>query len=462
MLFNSFSFIFAFLPVTLIVYLLLSVYTEKKQSLIWLLIASLFFYGWWNPSYLLLITSSIAINFVFSKLIGKQIEARKVLFIGVVFNLGLLGYFKYRNFFVENINYLFDGFFPYSQTILPLAISFFTFQQIAFLVDTYNQKTYDHGFLKYSLFILFFPQLIAGPIVRHQELIDQFDVNPINQDLYEKLAKGIAFFSIGLIKKVIFSGRLAEISDPLFLAANTQVLSFYEAWLAALAYTFQIYFDFSGYSDMAIGLALMFGFSIPNNFDTPYRSYSIRDFWRKWHMTLSSFLRDYLYIPMGGNRHGLFKQAIALFITMLLGGLWHGASWNFIAWGGLHGCALWLNQLSHRLSIHPPKLLGWSITFLFVLFCWVLFRAETFSTAMNVYYGLFGYNGVGDIPKSWSKIGIIALAAAFAIIGPSSYVWVHTHLKPNKATAILLAVLTLAVLLELGDIGNNEFIYFQF
>ncbi len=462
MLFNSFPFIFVFLPVTLIVFITLARKQQNNLALVWLLLSSLFFYGWWNPIYLILITSSIVINFLLAKLMEKKSWAKHVLIFGVFFNLGLLGYFKYGKFFVDNINHLFNVSVTINELVLPLAISFFTFQQIAFLVDTYYAKTYEHGFLKYSLFVSFFPQLVAGPIVRHQELINQFDSLVLRSDVYEKLAKGFVLFSIGLIKKVIIAGALAEVADPLFFKANAEILSFSEAWLASLAYTFQIYFDFSGYSDMAIGLALMFGFNIPNNFDTPYRATSIRDFWRKWHMTLSRFLRDYLYIPLGGSRNGFIRQSQAVIVTMLLGGLWHGASWNFVAWGGLHGLALWLNQIINSRKIFIPNFFGWSMTFIFVLFCWVLFRAESFTAAMNIYQGLFAFNGLGEAGSFLKKVDEIALAAIVAIVGPSSFQWIHHGLKPKKWIAVVAALLFIATLLELGDIGNNEFIYFQF
>ena len=291
----------------------------------WLVLASLFFYGWWNPAYLLLIIGSMLFNYY----TGVQLSYRQNrLFLGIAIalNLALLGYFKYANFFVENISDLAGLGWNIEHIVLPLAISFFTFQQIAYLVDAYRRETSEYNFLHYALFVSFFPQLISGPIVHHKEMLPQFIRETARFIEYRHLAIGISVFILGLFKKVVVADSLAPYSIEAFNAvAAGEMLTFFEAWKGALAYTFQLYFDFSGYSDMAIGLAMLFGIRLPLNFDSPYKANSVIEFWQRWHITLSRFLRDYLYIPLGGNRKGQKRRYLNLMITMLLGGLWHGA-----------------------------------------------------------------------------------------------------------------------------------------
>jgi len=329
-----------------------------------------------------------------------------ILIIGITLNLLCIGYFKYANFFIENYNSVTGGNLITENIILPIGISFFTFQQIAFLVDTYQNKTCEYNLLNYCLFISFFPQLIAGPIVHHKEMMPQFSDKQTKKINYDNLGAGISIFSIGLLKKIHFADLFANYASPVFHAADhgTDVM-FFQAWIATLAYTFQLYFDFSGYTDMAIGIARMFNIHLPINFNSPYKSSNIIAFWRTWHITLSRFLKNYLYIPLGGNQKGSFRRYINLMITMLLGGLWHGASWNFVLWGGLHGAFLTINNLWRSTKIQslfeplkiPDRLaasLSILVTFLSVAFAWVLFRAESFGGAIRVYKGLLGINGI--------------------------------------------------------------------
>lgn len=359
----------------------------------WLVAASLFFYAWWNPSYLILIVFSILFNFSIGVILAQNkanVHLKKILIFGVTANLALLAYFKYANFFVENfVN--FTGFeFYLSPIMLPLAISFFTFQQVAYLVDAYRGETREYNFLHYCLFVTFFPQLIAGPIVHHKEMLPQFAKDTIYKLKINNIAIGLTIFSIGLFKKVMIADNFALYATPVFNAAEQQdAINFFMAWQGALAYTFQLYFDFSGYSDMAIGIARLFGIRLPINFNSPYKAYNIIDFWRRWHMTLSRFLRDYLYIPLGGNRLGKKRRYINLMLTMLLGGLWHGAGWSFIIWGGLHGSYLIINTLwrgiwpeEKKNSIY--KFLSRLLTFTAVVIAWVFFRAESFDGAIYV------------------------------------------------------------------------------
>ena len=344
MLFNSYGFLFLFLPVTLIVFFALGQrQRSKKLAMAWLVVTSLFFYAWWNPAYLGIMLGSIIFNYTVGFVLSAEdspLAKKLVLTYGIVVNLGLLGYYKYANFFVDSLNAVFGDVIFLETILLPLAISFFTFQQIAYLIDTYRGETRELNFLHYCLFVTFFPQLIAGPIVHHKEMLPQFDRDSLYSINIRRHAVGYSIFTLGLFKKVVLADGIAAYATPAFFAADSGIeLTLFEAWTGALAYTLQLYFDFSGYSDMAIGLARMFGIRLPLNFNSPYKATNIVDFWRRWHMTLSRFMRDYIYIPLGGNRQGIIGGRNAnLMTTMLLGGLWHGAGWNFLFWGGLHSC----------------------------------------------------------------------------------------------------------------------------
>lgn len=414
MLFNSYQFIFLFLPLTLAVFLILS-RRDQEYSILWLVAASLFFYGWWNPAYLGLIVASMLFNYLFGRLLGaaqaySTPQRRWILGLGVTLNLVTLGYYKYAGFFVQNINAIAGTDFNLESIILPLAISFFTFQQIAYLVDAYRGITREYRFIHYALFVTFFPQLIAGPIVHHKEMLPQFLNGPSSRKIAENISIGITIFAIGLFKKSVLADNAALYASPVFSAAEGGgELSLLVAWGGALAYTMQLYFDFSGYSDMAIGAARMFGIKLPLNFHSPYKATSIVEFWRRWHMTLSRFLRDYLYIPLGGNKRGPFNRYRNLFLTMLLGGLWHGAGWTFVAWGALHGFYLIVNHAWHRgralvFGDSRPgspvgKLAAWLLTFVAVVVGWVFFRATSFSSAITILEGMAGLNGV-ELPNA--------------------------------------------------------------
>ena len=352
MLFNSYEFIFFFMPITLVVFFLIGVRGHHRIAIAWLVGASLFFYAWWNPAYLGLIFGSMLFNYSIGVALSNQRKRENatvkkgILILGVAANLGALGYFKYANFFVDTVNRLFGTPFHVDKIILPLAISFFTFNQLAYLADAYSGAAREYNFLHYCLFVTFFPHLIAGPIVHHKEMLPQFSSNSIYRYNSQDMAIGLTFFFMGLFKKVVIADSVAGYAIPVFKASAQGIsLTLIEAWGGVLAYTFQLYFDFSGYSDMAIGLARMFGIRFPLNFHSPYKAVNIIDFWRRWHMTLSRFLKDYLYIPLGGNRKGEVRRYVNLFITMLLGGLWHGAGWSFVAWGALHGVYLVINHI---------------------------------------------------------------------------------------------------------------------
>ena len=333
MLFNSHIFIFFFLPITLLVFHQIGRRGKHRLAISWLVAASFFFYGWWNPPYLGLILISILFNYVLGVSLSR-IPRKTLLIVGISGNLALLGYFKYANFFTDTLNALTDANIALQQIVLPIAISFFTFQQITYLVDAYRGETQEYNFLHYCLFVTFFPQLIAGPIVHHKEMLPQFAEKSLYKIKADNLAVGVTIFIIGLFKKVILADGIAVYATPMFDAAEWyDSLTFFEAWCGALAYSLQLYCDFSGYSDMAIGIARMFGVKLPINFYCPYKAHNIIEFWRRRHITLSRFLRDYLYFPIGGNRRGVSRRYVNVMITMLLGGLWHGAGWTFVVWG---------------------------------------------------------------------------------------------------------------------------------
>ncbi|WP_415407817.1 MBOAT family O-acyltransferase [Sulfurovum sp. CS9] len=393
MLFNSYEFIFLFLPITFFIYFYLNQKRLTDASKGFLAFASLFFYSWWNIAYLPLILISMLFNYV----VGKQLsgyEQRKkccskkaLLGIGIVFNLSMLGYFKYSDFFIANFNTVFSADVSLLHLALPLAISFYTFQQIAYLVDSYRRETKEYDFLNYAVFVTFFPQLIAGPIVHHTEMMPQFARVRNKVKDYHNIALGLFIFSIGLFKKVVIADTFAVWATNGFDVAEK--LNMLEAWVTSLSYTFQLYFDFSGYTDMAIGIALLFNIRLPINFNSPYKALSIQDFWRRWHMTLSRFLKDYVYIPLGGNRKGETRTYFNLFATFLIGGIWHGAGWTFVFWGALHGVALMMHRAWQKLGLKMPVLLAWFITFNFVNMTWVFFRAKEWDDALKVLDGMF-------------------------------------------------------------------------
>lgn len=397
MLFNSYAFIFVFLPIVLGFFYVLQSTGRQSESLYFLVLSSLFFYGYWNPVYICLILASIAFNYLIGLNLIKLHRSVPLLTVGIIFNLLLLIYFKYANFLVDNLKFFFTLNLELKQVVLPLAISFFTFQQIAYLADAYSGKVNGYRFRDYALFVLFFPQLIAGPIVHHSDILPQFKKRSEGKININVLI-GISCFSIGLFKKVVFADGIAPYSTMVFDAATAGAqLTFFEAWCGALAYSFQIYFDFSGYSDMAIGLARMFGIVLPANFASPYKATSIVEFWRRWHMTLSRFLRDYLYIPLGGNRFGELGRVRNLMLTMLLGGVWHGAGWTFALWGVLHGVYLVINHLVQKISVFQKfrnPILSWFLTMLSVVIAWVIFRAESIESAIAVLRGMVGLNGI--------------------------------------------------------------------
>ena len=484
MLFNSYEFIFAFLPIAFFIYFLLLSKRLIVGAKAFLVFSSLFFYSWWNIIYLPLILGSMLFNYAVGNSLNSsssnvRINKKVLLTIGIIANLSMLGYFKYADFFISNVNYFIEDGLPLLELALPLAISFFTFQQIAYLVDSYKGETSEYDFLNYSLFVTFFPQLIAGPIVHHKEMMPQFASRWNLVKNYKNIATGLFIFSIGLFKKVVIADTFAVWATNGFDKA--EVLNLVEAWATSLSYTYQLYFDFSGYTDMAIGAALLFNIKLPINFNSPYKAKDIQDFWRRWHMTLSRFMRDYIYIPLGGNKNGNYKACINVFSVALISGLWHGAGWTFIIWGAMHGIALVIHRIWKQLGFNMNSILAWFITFNFINITWVFFRAKEWEDALKVLNGMFFGNLVlpywildkykflenyfvfgeqykhitdGNDILLWLIIGFIIV-----LFFKNTSTYIDKFNATNKNFLVLL-ILSISAILQLTNV--SEFLYFNF
>jgi alginate O-acetyltransferase complex protein AlgI len=409
-LFNSYEFLFLFLPAALLLHSLAERIGERAR-IVTIIAVSFIFYAAWDIRFLALLTTSILVNYSIGRALELAVEqqqdtrAARWLFLGVTFNLAVLSYFKYANFLVTNFAAVTGTNYTLSHIILPLGISFFTFEQIGYLIDIRRGHLYRADILRYALFVSFFPRLVAGPILRYSEILPQLTLTARRRLDVSDLAIGLSIFVIGLCKKTMLADGIAPYANPIFAtAASGRPLDLFAAWGGTLAYTFQLYFDFSGYSDMAIGAARCFHIKFPMNFNSPYQATSIIEFWRRWHMTLSRFLRDYLYISLGGNRYGTARRYFNLMLTMLLGGLWHGANWTFIAWGGLHGLYLCVNhgwatiaQQSRSATrfreSRVGRAIGWLLTFAAVVIAWTLFRSPNFVAALDILRGMSGQAG---------------------------------------------------------------------
>ncbi|WP_227394423.1 MBOAT family O-acyltransferase [Jeotgalibacillus aurantiacus] len=480
MLFNSYVFILCFLPVVIVSYYLLLKLDNKLYSRLLLVLGSLYFYSFWNINYLPLILISILINYVIAIVINRvqrTILKKIYLVAGIVFNISLLGYFKYFDFFIESTNQFFQTNLPLLEIALPLAISFFTFQQIAYIVDSYRGETAHYNFVDYSLFVTFFPQLIAGPIVHHSEMISQFKDKANAKFNSHNFASGLFIFSIGLAKKVLIADTFAQYANDGY--SNLASLTVVDSWITTLAYTLQLYFDFSGYCDMAIGLALLFNFRIPVNFNSPYKSLNIQEFWRRWHITLGRFFTQYVYIPLGGSKKGPVRTYINLFLIFFISGFWHGAGWTFIVWGVMHGVASIIYRAWSKGKVRLPKVIAWGITFLFVHVAWVYFRAPDLSTANLMVSNMFNVRAL-DLPPGISAALsnllnmnfqsadyffnltiVLYLAIGYVIVffTRNSIERLNTF-EPNVRTGIAASVFFVISLLYLTRV--SEFIYFNF
>ena len=428
-----------------------------------LVFSSLFFYSWWNILYLPIILASMLFNYIIGNHLNdaenKRVNQKSLLIFGIISNISLLGYFKYTDFFIENFNLATSSDIVLLNLALPLAISFFTFQQISYLVDSYKEETKEYHFLSYALFVTFFPQLIAGPIVHHKEMMPQFENKRNMLKNYRNIALGLFIFSIGLFKKVVIADVFAIWATDGFDTAIT--LNFFEAWATSLSYTFQLYFDFSGYTDMAIGLALLFNIKLPINFNSPYKATDIQDFWRRWHITLSRFLKDYIYIPLGGNRQGEFRTYSNLMATFIIGGIWHGAGWTFVFWGFLHGFALVIHRAWNTLGFKLSTWFAWLITFNFINISWVFFRAKEWDDAIKVLSSMFNFNNI-EFTLNYLEVVIIFFGFIIILTFKNSVSYLN-----DKFDFSMKQVLTFVILMTMSiliiRLGNaSEFLYFNF
>ena len=521
MVFSSFEFLFIFLPATLTGFYLFGCLGWRRLAALWLAGASLFYYGWWRIETLPLLLALIVGNYAALRGLihiahWPILQRRIFLTLAIGCNLAVLFWFKYVVFVTENLNLWFGTGWTFAKVALPLGLSFITFQKIGLLVDAYKGKARDYDPLHYALFVSFFPQLIAGPIVHHAGFIPQFEQDRIYRPNMERFAVGLTVLAIGLFKKTVLADSIAPFADTVFAAAAAgKSITLIEGWCGALAYTFQIYFDFSGYSDMAVGLALLFGIRLPLNFFAPYRATSIVEFWRRWHMTLSRFLRDYVYISLGGNRYGKVRRYLNLLLTMILGGLWHGAGWTFVLWGLLHGLYLvvnhaWQASLGNAAERWAPRILrngmGWVLTFVAVVVAWVFFRADNIATAMHLlasmagnsgfmlpdtYVGKLGglapiladhgvqFVGAYDIPlfEGIRELGMLAALGGIALFMPNVHEWMDRQRltedsppwqgsgrvpswRPSVGWAMVVGGIAAAAVWSIS--GNSTFLYFDF
>jgi len=490
MLFNSYEFIFFFLPVSLGVYYLLNKKRLTVGANAWLLFISLFFYSWWNLKYLPLILGSILFNYTIGGLLAdsdtlkkKVVSNKAILVFGLTANILFLGYFKYMDFFINNANSLFAANLPLLHIVLPLGISFFTITQIAYLVDSYEGLVKEKNLLSYALFVTFFPHLLAGPILHHKEMMPQFETLRSKVVNYKNLSLGLFLFFIGLFKKVVIADTLSPTVKAGFDLAPT--LNFVEAWITSLSYTCQLYFDFSGYSDMAVGVGLMFNIVLPLNFNSPYKALNVIDFWKRWHISLSNFITTYLYTPIlrSCSKITFANSMLAIFAAMFISGFWHGAGWTFIIWGVLHGTALVINHNWKKRKVRMPKFLAWLITFNFINLSFIFFRAKGWDEAMKVVKGMFGLNGF--IPaETAANFGFITVFRAefwktclAGISGRNENFWLLVGLlvfvlflrnsneltdefKPSWKTFAYTVIICFYTLLNMGKV--SEFLYFQF
>lgn len=471
MVFSSYIFVFVFLPLTLILYFVLAHlhrFTEQKWLLV---IASLIFYGYFHVQYLIIIGTSILINYGLAWYIQKK-QNKLICVIGVIFNLGLLGYYKYYDFFVENINSLFGSDIPLKRLLLPLGISFFTFQQLSFLISVYKKEEHLAGFVQYAAFVLFFPQLVAGPIVMYSEMIPQFEKKDNLFLNWNNVSSGFFLFVLGLGKKLVIADSLAIIVDAGF---GLNEYSAAAAWVVTLTYALQIYFDFSGYSDMAIGLGRMFNIELPLNFDSPYKAASVGEFWQRWHITLGRAIRSYIYFPLGGNRKGKWCTYRNLFLSFFISGFWHGAAWTYIIWGAAYGVLRFWEMIFAKTLQSIPKQLRVAGTFLTVALLFVIFRAPDMTQAMKIFAGLVNISEIGfweagalaadgiiGIPVKAGAVLIYAviLILLFVVMRCPNAFQITEKLKMNSGTALAIAVLFVLSVVHMSR--GAVFIYFNF
>ncbi|MEZ5933294.1 MAG: MBOAT family O-acyltransferase [Alphaproteobacteria bacterium] len=474
MLFASLTFLLGFLPIAIVGTALAARFSGPRGAVAILTVASFVFYGWYHPPYVLLLIDTIALNFLLARSIYRT-ASKCLTVLAVTLNIALLAWFKYAGFLGNTVTTITGAEIDLPPIVLPLGISFFTFQQIAYLVDVHRGNAKPGAILDYVFLISFFPQLIAGPIVHHRQLVPQLGQSRFAGFQQDDVAAGTLLFTIGLAKKVLIADSLAPGADALFVAEGLGIdITMAEAWFGVLCYTFQIYFDFSGYSDMALGLGLILGLQLPVNFRSPYKSANIIDFWRRWNITLSTFLRDYVYFALGGNRRGPIRRYANLWIVMLLGGLWHGAGWQFVVWGGLHGFYLTVNHLwARHASIRLPPVFSRVLTFVCVVTAWVFFRAGDIGQALTIVgalvdFGASNAHAIEIFDEIDTRLLVLILAASLAWFAPNALEIrerVCDAPGPVHGRAItyqLGGMLAAAALITIYVSGNHAFIYFQF
>ena len=456
MLFQSQGFILIFLPLAVAAYYAVAASERARHAV--LIAASLVFYGWWDARFIALLVGQISATWLIAVWHGRSGRASS-LYLGIAINLASLATFKYLDFLLASAEEITGFALPRAHILLPIGISFFSFQLISYLVDRLRGDAPVYPLRPFALFVLLFPHLIAGPIVRHNELVPQLALDPRREGQWRRIAVGLMLFTLGLVKKVLIADRLAELVDPLFTGAGEKPLALADAWNAALGFSFQLFLDFSAYTEMAIGIALIFGLLLPENFRRPYLATDLREFWRRWHISLSNFIRDYLYIPLGGSHHGAARYVMATLVSMGLCGLWHGAGWTYAVWGVWHGTGLVVCRFWQQLKRPMPAPLGWLVTMAFVLVGWVLFRAADFGTAASILGSLVGLNGGRG---NFAEPGLIVVAALISALVPSAHEIKDGARWPRPALATAAAVLAAYCFLEVGKGPPLSFIYFRF
>lgn len=481
MIFSSYIFVLVFLPIVLLIYFGMARFVSRRVQHLFLIAASLVFYGYAHTSYIILILTSVMVNYTLAtgiQNIQKKILKKAAFIAGVLFNVGLLGYYKYTNFFIENVNVVFDTSFTLKHIILPVGISFFTFQQIAFLISVWKKEEQVPPVVDYTLFITFFPQLVAGPIVFSQDVMSQYQNEKNRFFNLENFNSGLFLFVIGLFKKCVIADSLVVFVNNGYTDPGIAYLSFGQAWIVSLSYTLQIFFDFSGYSDMAIGLGRMMNINLPVNFYSPYKSKSITEFWKRWHITLGRSLAVLIYFPLGGNRKGLSRTCFNLFIVFLVSGIWHGAAWTFIIWGVMHGVVRIIEKLFDKQISKVPSFIRIFFTFMFVNIAWVLFRAPDTHFAYIMFekmffpgQGYFTLNGIGDLafdgilnyPYIVSTVYVLTMVIvlyAILFFYKKNSIDLYNNFKPTPKRAIATAAIFCICVIHLSRI--SPFIYFNF
>jgi alginate O-acetyltransferase complex protein AlgI len=471
MLFNSFQYILIFLPLSVLTYYFLIKLNERLAKC-WLIFVSAIFYSFGSFIYLHLLLLSLIINYALVRVLSEKCKRKKsgkiIFFIGIFFNLGLLGYFKYADFFIMNTNSIFNLNISFARITIPLAISFYTFQHISLLIDTCRGEIKKIEFVDYALYVMFFPRLLMGPITRYNELVPQFGSAKCYAIDYNNMSIGLYLFFFGLFERVVVADTFGTYADLGF--GSPRSLTILSAWATSLSYTFQIYFDFSGYTNMAIGTAYFFNIRLPINFNSPYLSINIQDFWRRWHITLSLFLRDYIYIPLGGNKKGEIRTCINIIITFLIGGLWHGAGWTFIVWGAMHGIALCIQRIWVKSRIQLSNTLSIFITFNFVNIAWVFFRSKSIGDAVNMITTMAGCNNNSLELETFASTGkiehaIALFVATFAVCAALNIKNINSIIRFSNPSTKMVFKTVLVILIGLLFLNTSipkEFIYNDF